>query len=78
MTRALAHLLETPEVPATARLRQGKGTNYVYADPTIERLSPAQRQVLRLGPDGARRVKATLRAFATALGVPPDRLPPSR
>lgn len=77
MTRALVHLLETPEAPPSPRVQLGKGTNYVYADADLEGLSAAQRQVLRLGPEGAARVKAKLRAFAAALGVPADQLPAS-
>lgn len=75
MARALAHLLQTPAVPASPRVQPGKGTNYTYADSALERLSPAQRHLLRLGPERAERVKARLRAFAAALGVPADRLP---
>lgn len=74
MTRALVHLLDTPSVPAAPRVVAGKGTNYLYADAELERLSAAQRQLLRLGPERAERVKATLREFALALGVPADRL----
>lgn len=74
ITRALAHLLDTPRIPAAPRVQPGKGTNYLYADADLERLSAAQRQLLRLGPDRAARVKAKLRAFADALGVPADRL----
>ena len=67
---ALQHLLATPDVPASAHVQQAKGTNYAYSDPAIEGLSAAQRQLLRLGPDRSARVKAHLRRFATALGVP--------
>lgn len=74
ITRALAHLLDTPVIPAAPRVQPGKGTNYLYADADLERLSAAQRQLLRLGPERAARVKTKLRAFALALGVPPDRL----
>lgn len=74
ITRAIVHLLDTPSVPPAPRVEPGKGTNYLYADPTLERLSAAQRQLLRLGPERAERVKARLREFALALGVPSDRL----
>lgn len=70
MQQALQHLLATPDVPASAHLEQAKGTNYAYSDPAIEGLSAAQRQLLRLGPERAARVKAHLRRFATALGIP--------
>lgn len=77
MASALAHLLETPTLPARARVQPGKGTNYVYADPAIEGLSAAQRQLLRLGPERAARVKARLLEFARALGIDESRLPSS-
>ena len=74
MERALGHLLSTPSLPAQPHVKVGKGTAYVYADPTLEALSPAQRQLLRLGPERAARVQARLRAFARALGISEDRL----
>ena len=75
MTRALAHLLATPMPPPQARVQAAKGTNYAYVDPRFEGLSAAQRQLLRLGPDRARRVQQRLRAFGLALGIPADQLP---
>ncbi len=75
MTRALAHLLATPMPPAKARVQAAKGTNFAYVDPRFEGLSAAQRQLLRLGPDRARRVQERLRAFGLALGIPADQLP---
>ena len=75
MERAIRHLLDTPDPPASARVQTGKGTNYVYSDPALEGLSAAQRQLMRLGPTRATRVKAHLRRFAEALGIPPERLP---
>jgi hypothetical protein len=74
MIRALTHLLDTPTIPAAPRVQVGKGTNYRYADADLEQLSAAQRQLLRLGPERAARVKARLREFAGALGVPSERL----
>ena len=74
MERALLHLLETPEPPASARVQPARGTNYAYSDPALEGLSAAQKQLLRLGPTRAARVKQHLRRFAEALGVPPERL----
>ena len=74
MERALGRLLLTPPLPTQPRVKVGKGTTYVYADPTLEALSPAQRQLLRLGPERAARVQARLRAFARALGIAEERL----
>jgi hypothetical protein len=70
MRRALVHLVSTPDVEGAPRLQTARGTNYAYADARLEGLSAAQRQLLRLGPDQARRVKARLREFGLALGIP--------
>ena len=43
--------------------------SYHFADPALEALSPAQKQLLRLGPGNARRVQAKLRELAPALGL---------
>ena len=70
MERAIRHLLDTPDPPASARVQSGRGTNYVYSDPALESLSAAQRQLMRLGPARTARVKEKLRAFGDALGIP--------
>ena len=43
---------------------------YAYADDRFERLSEAQKQLLRMGPDNARRVVAALRELRHAMGWP--------
>jgi hypothetical protein len=78
MARAIRHLLDTPELPQSARIQPARGVNYAYVDPAIEGLSSAQKQLLRLGPDRAARVKEHLRRFGQALGIPPDRLTSAR
>lgn len=40
---------------------------YLYADANIENLSPAQKQLLRLGPENRTALKAKLRQFADRL-----------
>jgi hypothetical protein len=75
MTRAIRHLLATPLPPSNALLQPSGGINYAYTDERFEGLSAAQRQLLRLGPDRARRVQERLRAFGIALGIPPEQLP---
>jgi len=74
MTRAIKHLLATPLPPMNAQVRTSGGINYAYVDENFEGLSAAQRQLLRLGPDRARRVQQRLRAFGIALGIPADQL----
>ena len=41
--------------------------SYTFADRELEGLSLAQKHLLRLGPDNARRVQDKLRALARAL-----------
>ena len=73
LERAIVLLLETPVRNAPPPL-QMKGIGYAYADAGEESLTPAQKQLLRMGPDNARTVQAKLREIALALGIPPQRL----
>ena len=77
LERAIVALLETPTVDSPPRLRQ-KGIGYGYADDRLEDLTPAQKQLLRMGPRNVRIVKARLREIALALGVPASHLPALR
>ncbi len=77
LARAIAELLATPVVQGAADLVAGV-TTYEFADPELESLSPVQKQLLRTGPRNVERVQKKLRAFASALGVPRDELPPPR
>ena len=76
--RALEHaivlLLTTPvrDVPIAVR---PKGLGYAFADERLERLTAAQKQLLRTGPQNARAIQRSLREIAQALGIPPERLP---
>ncbi len=72
--KAIASLLRTP-VPSGDIAVQPHGGLYAYADPGLEALTPAQKLLLRTGPDNARRIQARLREIAVALGIPPERLP---
>ena len=69
-------LLNTPVVDAPARLTP-KGIGYAYADDRLESLTPAQKQLLRMGARNERLVKAKLREIALALGMTPAQLPVS-
>ena len=40
-----------------------------YADPTLEALTPAQKQFLRIGPRNVRLVQGKLRELGTALAA---------
>ena len=76
LERAIVMLLRTPVAPESPRLTPRKGVGYDFANPALERLTPAQKQFLRMGPGNVQRVQTTLRAVARELGIPPDRLPP--
>ena len=42
---------------------------YQYADPALESLPDAEKQLLRLGPENARALQQKLAAVATAIGL---------
>lgn len=64
--QALDHLLATP-VPDTPIEVERTIVTYAYVDPELEALSPAQRQLLRMGPANVQRVQVALRAFREQL-----------
>ena len=75
LERAIVLVLKTPIPEGPIRLEVGsRGIGYEFADPKLEALAPAQKQLLRMGPDNARVVQAKLREIAIALGIPADRL----
>jgi DNA-binding Lrp family transcriptional regulator len=54
---------------------QKRVLTWEYADPELEGLSPAQKQLLRMGPANVPRVQKKLRAFGKALGMPTHAMP---
>jgi hypothetical protein len=74
LERAIVLLLSTPDVSDPIRVRP-KGVGYAFADPALEALAPAQKQLLRTGPRNVQRFKSSLRAIAIAIGIPESRLP---
>ncbi len=62
VTRLLA--TPTPDAPPELRLRV---ISFEYVDPGLEGLSPAQKLLLRLGPDNGDRVRAKVRELYGAL-----------
>lgn len=66
--RAIETVASTPDVPADAALVPGVG-GMAYADPSLEKLPAAQKHLLRMGPDHARRVRDAARAFGAALAA---------
>jgi hypothetical protein len=75
--RALARLLSTPSIEGDAEVTPSP-VLYKYADDRVERLTPAQKQLLRMGPRNAKLVQDKLREVAVALGIPNASLPSGR
>lgn len=69
----LQELIETPVPDGPIRVVPGPGATYAYADPQLERLSPVQKQLLRMGPENARRIQAKLREIQQAIEAAPPR-----
>jgi len=70
LERAIGVLLQTPTLDETVVLSH-KSVNYVYSDPSLESLSPAQKQLLRLGPRNAQAVRGKLADIAALLNLHP-------
>jgi hypothetical protein len=75
LERAIAHLLATPVVESDVALRQ-KTVSYAMADERLESLSPAQKQLFRMGPRNVKIIQAKLRDIALYLGISQTKLPP--
>ncbi len=77
LLRALVELLDVPILEGRVPVERTV-TNYVYLDPALEGLSPAQKHFLRMGPESVQVVQTKLRELAQALGIPDTRLPKTR
>jgi hypothetical protein len=75
LERAIVLLLDTPIPDGPVRVAPQGATAYRYDDELFEALKPAQKQLLRMGPEHARAVQRKLREIASALNIPADRLP---
>jgi hypothetical protein len=69
LTRAIRNLLDVnvPERPLELREAVGR---YVYVEEGIEALTPAQKHMIRMGPENARQVQEKLRELAAQLELP--------
>ena len=74
LERAIVALLRTPAVGPDTRLVPS-GASYAFEDETLENLTPAQKQLARMGPRNARIIQDKLRQVALAIGIPAERLP---
>ncbi|MDT8342711.1 MAG: DUF3014 domain-containing protein, partial [Longimicrobiales bacterium] len=68
LAAAIENLLAVEVPPTAPAVREAVG-RYRYADGTLQALSPAQKHMLRLGPDNARAVQEKLREIATRLDL---------
>lgn len=68
LVAALERLIQVkrPEGPVLLRPR---GAIYLYADASLEALSPVEKQLLRLGPEQMTSVQTWLRRFEAAAGL---------
>ena len=78
LERGVIALLQTPVIDRPVRVEPKGGVAYQYADPALEELTAAQKQLLRTGPRNVRIIQSALRQLALALGIPPERLPTTR
>jgi DUF3014 family protein len=75
LERAIIELLRVPVVDGDLAV-EPQGVGYALAEPRLEELSPAQKQLLRMGPENVRKIQGKLREIATHLGIDGSRLPP--
>ena len=66
VVRAAEELLKAPVVAGGAPLKE-KGLVYAYVDDALESLSPAQKQLMRMGPKNQEAIQSKLRALVQAL-----------
>jgi len=66
LAKAIQLLLATPDPVGEVEVREAV-KSWKLSDPALESLAPAQKQLLRMGPDNVRKVKQKLREIAEAL-----------
>ena len=67
VSEALQTLIDTPVIREPIRLVPGTGATYAFADPELEKLPPAQKQLLRMGPDNVSRIRERLQDIKQAI-----------
>jgi hypothetical protein len=73
LERAIGVLLQTPALDEKVAL-EPKGVAYEYSDPKLESLSPAQKQLLRMGPRNSQAIRAKLEEISALLKLHPEPL----
>lgn len=74
LEQAIVQLLRVPPVTDPVRVAP-KPLSYAYSDARLEALTPAQKQLLRMGPNNVAMIQRKLREIAEYLGIPAARLP---
>ncbi len=69
LDKAFEVILKTPIVTGSIELEK-KVISFAYKDPELEGLKPAQKHLLRMGPDNIKKIKSKLREIAVALELP--------
>jgi Protein of unknown function (DUF3014) len=77
LERAIVELLRVPVVQGDLIVVPKGGVGYAFADPRLEGLTAAQKQLLRMGPQNVQTIQGKLREIAPALGISESKLPPS-
>ena len=76
LEHAIVQLLAVPVVEGDIELAPS-GIVYAFVDPKLEELSPAQKHLLRMGPQNVQAIQGKLREIADYLAIPASRLPRS-
>jgi hypothetical protein len=77
LLRAIMEVLRTPVVDDLIDVEKDV-TTYLMVDPKLEGLSPAQKHLLRMGPENLQLIHVKLREIALSLGFSEDLLPRMR
>lgn len=70
LARAMETLLAVPVPDGPVEVVPSGADAWEYRDPELEELAPAQKHLLRMGPENIRRVQGKLRELAEALELP--------
>ncbi len=70
LAQAIDELLATP-IPEGDVALVPKVSSFEFADPSLEKLTPAQKHLLRMGPENARKVQRKLAEIRDELGLEP-------
>lgn len=70
LARAVETLLAVPVPEGPVEVMPDGAEAWEYRDPELEELKPAQKHLLRMGPENIRRIQSKLRGLAEALDLP--------